>query len=516
MGEAPSYTASSLAKNTLLNFSGQAIPLLIGIIATPFIIHGLGIERFGILSLIWIVLVYFSLFDLGLGRATIKFFAELLAKKEFEKLSALFWSSLFFNIFLGTIGGIAMVAATPPLIHHVFNIPSDLMKEAQLSFFLLAASVPLVVATTTLRGALEGGQRFDLVNAVKIPSSSLTFIIPVAVVLFGYHLPEIVFFLLLARMGTAFVYAVLCLKVFPSLKERIAVEKKMVISLLKFGGWVAVSNVLAPLLVYLERFFIGSLLSMDDLAFYSAPHEIVTRLWILPMSFVVTLFPVFSSMGVERREEVGKIYAQSSKYLLLIVGPIVLFITLFAKDILMIWLGAEFARESTIVFQILALGMLINSLINIPFSLIQGLGRPDLTAKFHLLELPIYVGLAWFMVGKFGIQGAALAWCLRVTLDAVLIFWASQKMIPTSLSAFIKHGFIRASFVFFGLVTASLAVILLFQEVVTQIILMAGLLAAFSLVVWNYLLSSNEKDALLLTLSLRGLRGMKNMNPLGK
>jgi O-antigen/teichoic acid export membrane protein len=157
--------------------------------------------------------------------------------------------------------------------------------------------------------------------------------------------------------------------------------------------------------------------------------------------------------------------------------------------------------------------MLINSLINIPFSLIQGLGRPDLTAKFHLLELPIYVGMAWFLVGKFGIQGAALAWCLRVTLDAILIFWASQKLIPTSFSAFIKHGFIRASIVFLGLVTASLAVILIVQDVITQIVLTAGLLAAFCLVVWKYLLSSNEKDALLFTLSLRGLRETQNVNP---
>jgi O-antigen/teichoic acid export membrane protein len=509
MSEEAKYPASFLAKNTILNFGGQAIPLLVGIAATPFIIHGLGTERFGILSLIWIVLVYFSLFDLGLGRATIKFFAELLGKKELEKLSALFWSSLFFNILLGMMGGIAMAAVASPLVHHVFKIPPDLIKEAQSSFFLLAALVPLVVATTTLRGALEGGQRFDLVNAVRIPSSSLTFIIPLAVVLFKYHLPQIVFFLLLARMGTAIVYFILCLKVFPSLKAGVSIEKTMVISLFKFGGWVAVSNFLAPLLVYFERFFIGSVLSMDALAFYTAPHEIVTRLWILPMSFVVTLFPVFSSMGRGRREEVGKIYAQSSKYLLMIMGPLVLYIVVFAKDILMVWLGAEFAKESTLVFQILAVGMLINSLINIPFVLIQGLGRPDITAKFHLLELPIYIGLAWFLVGEWGIKGAALAWCLRVTLDAVLILWASQRLIPTSLSAFIKQGFIKTAAIFLGLVAASLATVLLVKDVIIQIVLMAGLLAVFSLAAWKRLLTSNEKGAFLYTLRLQGYKKTK-------
>jgi O-antigen/teichoic acid export membrane protein len=506
MSAAPDYSGNLLAKNTLLNFGGQAIPLVVGIGSTPFIIHGLGTARFGILSLIWIILVYFSLFDLGIGRATIKFFAELLGKNENDKLAALFWSSLFFNILLGLIGGMAMFLATPSLIHRVFNIPQELLVEAQSAFYLLSALIPLIVATTTLRGALEGAQRFDLVNAVKIPSSSLTFIIPLGAVLFNYHLPGIVFLLLLARTGTAVMYLILCFKVFPSLKDSLSIERRMIVSLFKFGGWVAVSNFLTPLLVYSERFFIGSVLSMDDLAFYTAPHEIVTRLWILPMSFVVTLFPVFSSLRKERHEDIAKIYAQSSKYLLLIVGPLVLFIVLFAKNILMVWLGSEFAQKSTLVFQILAVGVLINSLINIPFSLIQGLGRPDITAKFHLLELPIYIGLAWFLITKWGITGAALAWCLRVALDAGLIFWASHKLIPSSVYAFVEHRFVRAAFLFSGLVVACLAAVFLLSGTILQILASAGLLAIYGVAVWKYLLTSNEKRALPFALKLKSLK----------
>jgi len=61
---------SLLARNTLLNFIGQAVPLLVGVATIPFIVRGLGTERFGFLSLAWVVLGYFAIFDLGLGRAT--------------------------------------------------------------------------------------------------------------------------------------------------------------------------------------------------------------------------------------------------------------------------------------------------------------------------------------------------------------------------------------------------------------------------------------------------------------
>lgn len=73
---------SLLAHNTLLNFIGQAVPLLVGVVTIPFIVQGLGTERFGLLSLAWVILGYFTIFDLGLGRATTNFVAEALGKGE--------------------------------------------------------------------------------------------------------------------------------------------------------------------------------------------------------------------------------------------------------------------------------------------------------------------------------------------------------------------------------------------------------------------------------------------------
>ena len=58
---------SLLARNALLNLIGQAVLLLVGVVCVPLVIRGLGTERFGLLSLAWVILGYFSIF--GLGRA---------------------------------------------------------------------------------------------------------------------------------------------------------------------------------------------------------------------------------------------------------------------------------------------------------------------------------------------------------------------------------------------------------------------------------------------------------------
>src|SRR3954463_9824331 len=87
-----------LARNTVLNLAGLLIPLLIGVVVIPWIVRGLGLERFGLLSLCWVVLGYFGLFDLGLSRATTKFVAETLSKAETGGLRTLVWTSFVFHI----------------------------------------------------------------------------------------------------------------------------------------------------------------------------------------------------------------------------------------------------------------------------------------------------------------------------------------------------------------------------------------------------------------------------------
>src|SRR2546430_5907904 len=71
-----------VARHTLYNILGQALPLAVGLVAIPIVTRSLGDTRFGLLALMWAIIGYFSLLDLGLGRATTKFVAEALARQD--------------------------------------------------------------------------------------------------------------------------------------------------------------------------------------------------------------------------------------------------------------------------------------------------------------------------------------------------------------------------------------------------------------------------------------------------
>lgn len=493
-----------LAHNTALNLVGHAVPLIVAAVAIPFIIRGLGMDRFGILSLAWIVLGYFSLFDLGLGRATTKFAAEYLGRGEPDRLRCLVWTSVTLQGVLGIVGGLAVAALVPLLVDRVFNIQPPFLAEAKGAFYLLALSVPVVILSSSVRGVLEAGQRFDLVNAVQVPAGAARFLLPVVALFFGLDLFGIVALLLISRLASLLAYVGLCLRVFPTLKRLFSIHLEPVRPLLAYGGWITVSNVVGPILTYLDRFLIGSILTMAALAYYTAPYEAVTHLLIIPWSLVATLFPAFSSLGAsEHRLRLETLFARSVKYLLLLMGPIVMLATLFAEAILRIWLGSDFTAQASLAFQILAAGVLANSLGNVPFAILQGLGRPDLPAKLHLLELPCYLALAWFFVNRWGISGAAAAWTLRVSVDALLLFIASLRVHRLSSRLFVENGLLRATLVLLALLAASYLTSSLSVDLPFQVGILALLMILFAWVIWRYLLDAEERKSLVRLVRLR-------------
>jgi len=141
------------------------------------------------------------------------------------------------------------------------------------------------------------------------------------------------------------------------------------------------------------------------------------------------MFPAFSASFECDRGRAAALYARCVRYVFLILFPVVLIIVGFAQKGLTLWLGADFAQHSFRVLQWLALGVLLNSLAQIPFALVQGAGRPDLTAKLHLVELPVYLLALWWLISAHGIVGAAIAWTARVGMDAIVLFGMAQRLL---------------------------------------------------------------------------------------
>ncbi|MEJ2502279.1 MAG: flippase, partial [Gemmatimonadota bacterium] len=330
-------------------------------------------------------------------------------------------------------GGVAALLAGP-LVTRFLTLSPSLEREAALCFMILAAATPAVVITNGFRGLLEADQRFGFINAIRIPVSTANFAVPLVGVWLDWSLPGIVGWMVVTRLAALVAYASACLRAWPSLRGPLRVERERFGSLTRFGGWVTVSALVSALLVYADRFVAGALVSVEAVGYYTVPHEMVTRLEVLPASLVLTLFPALSGLSsrgggtAAASEERARLVLRSIEYVLAFVGPLLVVLAAGGDDILSVWLGASFAERAATPLRILALGMLANAVAFVPAAALQAAGRPDIPAKFHLLELPLHLGVVWVLTARWGLVGAATAWSIRTALDAALLLGASSRL----------------------------------------------------------------------------------------
>ena len=415
-----------LARNALLNLVSLIVPLAVAVITVPIMIRGLGTERFGVFSVVWLLLTYLS--ELGFGVTTTRYAAEAIGAGRERDVGGIVWTTAMLQSAAGLIIGAALALATPWLAQSVFNIRPDIIPEARACLYFLALSLPLLGWGRAFRGAVEAAQRFDLALYVHIPLTTGAYLLAAVIAALNGGLIPVMSVIVASRVLSLPAYFLAARRALPNVSLRPAFRRDQLAQLGRFAGWVAISTAVSPMLLYLDRFMIGALLSMTAVAFYAAPYEVIGRLTLIPGAAMGALFPAFSQMHASRDDSTPELAARASLMLLVVLAPAIILVLGGAQDGLRLWLGSEYALRSAAALQILAVGVLINALAHVPYVLLQSAGRADLPARFHLIELPIQLVLAWVCITAFGITGAALAWSLRMLLDATLLFTAAIRL----------------------------------------------------------------------------------------
>lgn len=486
--------SSLLVKNAALNFAGQLAPLLVGVATIPYIVRSLGAERFGIFSLAFVVVGHFAIFELGLGRATTKFVAEALARGQTDKIEAIVGTSLTFVAVSSVTAGVILIILTPVLVERVLNVPFYLAWEAKSVFYIAAVSMLFTLTTGTLSGVLEAYQRFDLVNALKVPSSMLSYIIPAVAVFFGGGLLIIVLLLVLKSFCVLLVYYYLSLKVMPSKKTCFAVDLALARSLFSFGGWIALHNGAVAVLLYLDRFLVGVFLTMAAVTYYTAAYELMSRSLIIPSSMMMVLFPTFSTLEVTDKEKLQNLFIESLKYLTLTMGLIAGFICVFSREILFVWLGEDFATKSTMVLQVFAIGVFLSSLAWLTGTLLQSIGKPRVVTIIHVLQVPLYILSTWALIKTMNIEGAALSWTARVLVSLVVLLFGCSRVGLFKPALLVQSGAFELAVVI-GIISGITIVVKSFAPF--SLLNVAGVFSVYVMsalvIIWKYVLKPENR-----------------------
>jgi O-antigen/teichoic acid export membrane protein len=440
----------SVVRHTIMNLAGMGLPLVAAIFTIPVLIRHLGNERFGLLTLIWAVIGYFGLFDLGLGRALTQQLSVLIAHKEDSRIGGVITTSLLVMGGLGVVAGIALWLAAPPLVSVIKGV-SD-RQDAIAAVRAMALAIPFVVLTSGLRGILEARFAFAALNLIRVPIGLFTLLGPVAVVIWwSNRLAPLAMILTVARVigcGAHVFFAS------PDLfKGRF--DRRNLKPLLTSGGWMTVSNVISPLMGYVDGFIIGAVLSAGVVAYYTTPNEIITKIWIIPGALTAVLFPRFAQDIVRDSARSWSLFKRAVIAVFLVTLPIALALALFSSEILSLWLGKPFAAQSAPLLRLFAIGILMNCLAHVPYTLLQSANRARVTALIHCGIFPAFIALLWTLTRRFGVTGAAVSWLLRMGVDAGLMFYFGIRVIRRPLGPRIDTKLALAALVSIALFAAA-------------------------------------------------------------
>ena len=443
----------SILRSSVLNLIGLGAPVLVGIVTIPSLIANLGTERFAFLSLAWTIVGYFGFLDLGLGRATTRAVSSAADGPEAEATAALVWAGNRLLLRIGLLGALVVFCGAAWFGTNFARVPA-LKPELAGTYAAVALCVPLVTLTSGLKGILEGLHRFDLVNALRAPLGIANFAGPWLVSLMTSRLDVCLYALLAVRLLGALAYWAVTRRVYPPPSHTTTATPPSIRPLLAEGGWLTLSSVIGPFMVSFDRFVVAAMLGVAAVAFYSAPAEVVSRFGILPTALATVLFPSFAHTLSRDRDRVAPLLGRSFRLLFAASFPLYAVVIGLAPEWMHWWLGGEFEIRSTSVLQILALGAFINGLAFVPSAFLQSAGRARLTARFHAIQLPLYIGMVVALTKSYGLTGTAIAWTVRAALDcALLLVAASYTLHPSSVGGSIPRA--RYALLLLGLITMS-------------------------------------------------------------
>ncbi len=423
--------AVSIKKNTIWNLFGSASPMLIGLAAVPYILNQIGVEKLGILTMIWAIIGYFSIFDFGLGRALTQKISSLIGTGQHERYASVAKSGMLMVVVTGFAGSIILVSTVYAFGIDWLKVSGDVRREVTNSILVAAIAIPITTATSGLKGILEGMTEFKIVNIYRFTLGLANFITPViSIVIFGNNLFAIVIFLVLSRffIMLAHIWSVQVRDPY-LFKGKSPANRTDTKELIAFGSWMTLSNLLSPLMVISDRFLISAMVGASMVAYYTIPSEFLVRLLVIPAALTTTLFPVFARQLLVNPIEAKALYYRSLRLIFLCMLMIAVVTAAGAHYVISIWLNEGFANSSYLVVMILSVGILFNSMAQMPHAAIQANGDAKTTSLIHLVEFTIYAPLLYLFVKNYGINGAAWAWTLRALFDFLILQFIVNKTI---------------------------------------------------------------------------------------
>lgn len=435
MEEIEGIEMASVAKGSLWSLIGQLAAKFFGFLYTVAIARLFIQEEIGIFYFALGIISIISVFtDLGMTQVLARYVPYFYGKEEFGRLRKF----IKFSLFLG--GGLSFIFSL--LIFFSAGFLAAALEKPELKPLLEILSITIFINELIgmSGGILLGRKKMLEVQACYILQAVAKLTLTVALAIFIIANNRI--------MSVAFVLSTILLLLTFGLFSWIEVRKwqrgaedktsyyTIGREIISFGVIISIITGFSVLATSTDRIMIGLLGGKNayvDVGIYSVITTLTTLLLIFPTSITQIFFPVVSELfGKGKNEEIKKITAVATKWLVFITSPLTLIFLVFPDTLIRIFYGEQYT-SGWLVFILFVIGLFIYSLSLLPSRVIAAMRRLDIELMIAALAAVANIILNFVFIMLYGMNGAAFATMISFTVMTLLTFKFSKDLFNFNL-----------------------------------------------------------------------------------
>lgn len=422
---------ASLPRNSLSSLIAFLVPVAVALVSTPYIVYGLGEERFGIYMVTLSLVSMGGLLDLGFATAAVRFVAEARARGDAAQLSMVINTTLLSRLpplilllFLG-------LPSAPFLVERVLAISGPLRGEAIFVLRVALASLGLSMIAGTLSALPRAAHRYDLSSRLGLAFGLLMTGLTVVVLAFGGGLRQIAVGELTLMAAQMVVAWFLAKRVIPEWRPELRLAREWLGRIAGFGIFVVLNSLAGIIFIHVNRLMVARLLGVAAVTFFVVPWSVSSRIAQVVTSLTEAVSPVASALGVAaEKDRLRDLCLVAVRLSFGIAGTLGIAVAVGADDLLELWMGHRFAVESGPLLRLLAIMGSLQSVTAIPYFVLNGLGRAAVANVPVAVSALVSFPVSLFLLRRMGLEGIGWGLLVAVIVQLVLLFRALEQAVP--------------------------------------------------------------------------------------
>lgn len=427
--------ALQIIQNVLVNWAAYAVTILIGFWMSPFLVRHLGDPVYGVWTLLGSLTGYLGLLDFGITPSTVKKVAEYRAVDDADGINRVVTGGVVIFVAIGALSFAASV-----ILSFFFNdlFPNPLAREIAAGLVLLTGfNLAVTFPASVFIGVLRGFQRYDIDATASTIALILRSILIVLLLQKGYGIIALAWATLafdLARLGYLFHRAY---QVNPALRvARRFFDRDEMRRLFGYSSHFFLIALGNRINFFTDSIVIGIYLSVAAVTPYSIALRLVTYLRELVIEMTGVLMPAITHLhATQATEGVRELHIRATKYAALLSLPIGLVFWILGDFFIALWMGKRFVTQDNAhtLLHILTLGIVVHLIGTPTGSVLTGLGRQDVVARFSILQALTNLVVTLIMVKPLGLIGVALGTTISMScffLWSNIIFFKNYLQQP--------------------------------------------------------------------------------------